>query len=276
MTGLPPLARRALTEAVGTGLLVMVVVGSGIAAQRLSTGQAGLQLLENAAATAAGLVAIILMVGPVSGAHLNPLVSVGDWWLGRRHRAGGALAGSDLAAYLPAQVAGGIAGAMLANLMYDLPAVTWSTTARSGGHLWLAEVVASAGLVLLVFALVRSGRTGYAAAAVGAYIGAACWFTSSTSFANPAVTIRRMFTDTFAGISPSSVPGFVLAQVAGLLVGVGLVLLFYPRRRAVHAAEVNDVVPGWQDAPPAYPDLDAKPGGPLPGLPLPTPQGRPW
>ena len=254
----------------------MVVVGSGIAAQRLSAGQTGLQLLENAAATAAGLVAIILMVGPVSGAHLNPLVSLGDWWLGRRHRNGGALAGSDLAAYLPAQVAGGIAGAMLANLMYDLPAVTWSTTARSGGHLWLAEVVASAGLVLLVFALVRSGRTGYVAAAVGAYIGAAYWFTSSTSFANPAVTIGRMFTDTFAGISPSSVPGFVLAQLAGLLVGVGLVLLFYPRRRAVPAAEVNDVVPGWQDAPPAYPDLDAKPGGPLPGLPLPTPQGRPW
>ena len=271
----PPLARRALAEAVGTGLLVLVVVGSGIAAQRLSAGQTGLQLLENAAATArAGCDHPDGRAGV--GRHLNPLVSLGDWWLGRRDRASGALTGSDLAAYLPAQVAGGIAGAMLANLMYDLPAVTWATTARSGGHLWLAEVVASAGLVLLVFALVRSGRTGYVAAAVGAYIGAAYWFTSSTSFANPAVTIARMFTDTFAGISPSSVPGFVLEKVVGLLVGLALFLLFYPRRRAVHAAEVNEVVPGRQDAPPAYRDLDAKPVGTLPGLPLPTPQGWPW
>jgi len=276
VTCLPPLGRRALAEAVGTGLLVMVVVGSGITAQRLSAGQTGLQLLENATATAAGLVAIILMVGPVSGAHLNPLVSLGDWWLGRRHRGGGALAGRDLAAYLPAQVVGGVAGAMLANLMYDLPAVSWSTTIRSGGHLWLAEVVASAGLVLLVFALVRSGRSSYVPAAVGAYIGAAYWFTSSTSFANPAVTIGRMFTDTFAGIKPSSVPGFLLAQVAGLLVGVALVLLFYPRR-AIPAAEADAAVLRRADLPPAYPDLEAGPGGgPRPGLPVPTAQGRPW
>jgi len=211
VTCLPPLGRRALAEAVGTGLLVMVLVGSGIAAQRLSAGQTGLQLLENATATAAGLVAIILMVGPVSG-----------------------------------------------------------------GHLWLAELVASAGLVLLVFALVRSGRSSYVPAAVGAYIGAAYWFTSSTSFANPAVTIGRMFTDTFAGIKPSSVPGFLLAQVAGLLVGAALVLLFYPRR-AMPAAEADAAVLRRADLPPAYPDLEAGPGGgPRPGLPVPTAQGRPW
>ena len=250
-----------------------MVVGSGTAAQRLSAGQTGLQLLENAAATAAGLAAIILMVGPVSGAHLNPLISVGDWWLSRRARTAGGLSGRDLVAYVPAQVMGGIAGAMLANLMFDLPAVSWSSTTRSGGHLWLAEVVASAGLVLLVFALVRSGRTGYAPAAVGAYIGAAYWFTSSTSFANPAVTVGRMFTDTFAGISPSSVPGYVLAQLGGLLVGLGLVVLFYPHR-TVRASGVAAALPPLPDRlPTAYPDLDL--GADLGGSVLPTRDGQP-
>ena len=179
------------------------------------------------------------------------------------------LSGRDLAAYVPAQVIGGIAGAMLANLMFDLPAVSWSSTTRSGGHLWLAEVVASAGLVLLVFALVRSGRTGYAPAAVGAYIGAAYWFTSSTSFANPAVTVGRMFTDTFAGISPSSVPGYVLAQLGGLLVGLGLVVLFYPHR-TVRASGVAAALPPLPDRlPAAYPDLDlgADLGGSFAGPP---------
>ncbi len=220
------LARRAAAEFTGTALLVTVVVGSGIAAARLSPDDVGLQLLENALATALGLGALILMFGPVSGAHFNPVVTLADWWLGRRYETGLEL--RDVYAYVPAQVAGGIAGAVLANLMYGLPAATWSNTARSAGHLWLAEVVATSGLLLLIFALVRSGRAAVAPAAVGAYIGAAYWFTSSTSFANPAVTVGRAFSDTFAGIAPGSVPGFVAAQLGGLLVAAAAINYFYP------------------------------------------------
>ncbi|WP_446211998.1 aquaporin [Micromonospora sp. IBSANI012] len=220
------LSRRAAAEFAGTALLVAAVVGSGIAAARLSPDDVGLQLLENAIATALALGALILTFGPVSGAHFNPVVSAVDWWLGRR--AGTGLTAQDLAAYTGAQVTGAIAGAILADLMFGLPAVTWSGTARTGGNLWLAEVVATAGLVVLVFALARSGRSAAAPAAVGAYIGAAYWFTSSTSFANPAVTIGRAFTDTFAGIMPTSVPGFVVAQVAGGLVAVAALALWYP------------------------------------------------
>jgi arsenate reductase len=237
------LARRAAAEAAGTALLVTVVVGSGIAAAKLSPGNTGLELLENAIATALGLGVLILMFGPVSGAHFNPVVSVADWWLGRR--AGTGLTALDLAAYLPAQVAGAIAGSVLANLMYALPAVTMSTTKRTGGNLWLAEVVATAGLLLLIFALVRSGRASMAPAAVGAYIGAAYWFTSSTSFANPAVTIGRAFTGTFAGIAPASVPGYVVAQFAGLVVGLGAIALFYPGA----GAAADDVVVPHQTEP---------------------------
>jgi arsenate reductase len=243
-----PLARRAAAEAAGTALLVTVVVGSGIAAARLSPGNIGLELLENSIATALGLGVLILMFGPVSGAHFNPVVSVGDWWLGRK--AGTGLTARDLAAYLPAQVAGAIAGSVLANLMYALPAVTMSTTGRTGGHLWLAEVVATTGLLLLIFALVRSGRASVAPAAVGAYIGAAYWFTSSTSFANPAVTIGRAFTDTFAGIAPASVPGYVVAQLAGLVVGLGAIALFYP---GAGAAAGDVVVPHETEAEAAEP-----------------------
>jgi arsenate reductase len=220
------LPRRASAEFAGTALLVAAVVGSGIAAARLSPGDVGLQLLENAIATALALGALILTFGPVSGAHFNPVVSAVDWWLGRR--AGTGLTGRDLAAYTLAQVAGAIAGAVLADLMFGLPAVTWSGTDRTGSHLWLAEVVATAGLIVLVFALARSGRTAAAPAAVGAYIGAAYWFTSSTSFANPAVTIGRAFTDTFAGIAPASVPGFVAAQLVGGLVAVAALTVWYP------------------------------------------------
>ena len=222
-----PLWRRAAAELLGTGMLVAVVVGSGIMAARLSPGDAGVRLLENSTATALGLAVIILLVGPVSGAHLNPVVSVADWWLGRRTGTG--LSGRALAAYVPAQVVGAVGGAVLANLMFDLAAVDWSGTDRDQPHLWLGEVVATAGLVLLVFALARSGRAAVAPAAVGGYIGAAYWFTSSTSFANPAVTVGRAFTDTFAGIAPESVPGFVIAQLAGLVVGLGLLVVFYPR-----------------------------------------------
>nr|BFE76151.1 hypothetical protein GCM10020092_094520 [Actinoplanes digitatis] len=218
--------RRLLAEFLGTALLVTAVVGSGIMASTLSPNDIGLQLLENSVATAFALGALILTFGPVSGAHFNPVVSAADWFLGRRTRTG--LTGTDLTGYLAAQTAGAIAGSILANLMFDLAAVTFSTKDRAAGHLWLGEVVATAGLLLLIFALARSGRAAVAPAAVGAYIGAAYWFTSSTSFANPAVTIGRAFTDTFAGIAPASVPWFVVAQLGGLLVGVGLLLALYP------------------------------------------------
>jgi glycerol uptake facilitator-like aquaporin len=224
-----PLARRAAAELVGTGMLVAVVVGSGIMASRLSPGDTGLELLENSLASAAGLAVIILVVGPVSGAHLNPVISVADWALGRRSETG--LTGRDLTAYLAAQVTGAIGGAVLANLMFALPAATASATNRSAPHLWLGEAAATAGLVLVVFALARSGRSRLAPAAVGAYIGAAYWWTSSTSFANPAVTVGRAFTGTFAGIAPGSVPGFIAAQAVGAAAGAALVLVLYPARR---------------------------------------------
>jgi arsenate reductase len=221
-----PLPRRLLAEFLGTALLVTAVVGSGVMATTLSPDDVGLQLLENSIATALALAALILTFGPVSGAHLNPVVSAADWIVGRRSCTG--LTATDLAGYTAAQVIGAISGSILANLMFALPAVDWSSKTRSAGHLWLGETVATAGLVLLIFALARSARSPVAPAAVGAYIGAAYWFTSSTSFANPAVTLGRAFTDTFAGIAPGSVPGFVLAQLAGLAVGVALLLALYP------------------------------------------------
>lgn len=227
MTDRSSLPRRLAAEALGTALLVTAVVGSGIAAARLSPTDVGLQLLENAAATAAALAVIILLVGPVSGAHLNPVVSLADWFLGRSRGAGLSL--GEVGAYALAQTSGGIAGAVLANLMFDLPAVTFATTQRSAGHLWLSEVVATAGLVAVVFALARSGRAALSAATVAGYIGAAYFFTSSTSFANPAVTVARAFTDTFAGIDPASVAPYVLAQVVGAALGVATVTLLYPR-----------------------------------------------
>jgi glycerol uptake facilitator-like aquaporin len=227
----PPLLRRLLAEFVGTGLLVAVVVGSGIMAQRLSPGDIGLELLENSLVTAMGLAVIILVTGPVSGAHLNPVVSLADWVIGRHDRSGLPL--RDIAAYIPVQIAGAISGAVLANLMFALPAATASTKVRSGGHLWLGEVVATAGLIAVIFALSRSGNSRIIPAAVGGWIGAAYWFTSSTSFANPAVTIGRAFTDTFAGIKPSDVFAFIVFQVVGTIAGVALVEAFYPVRSAV-------------------------------------------
>ncbi|MGN9804920.1 aquaporin [Micromonospora sp. L32] len=218
--------RRLLAEFTGTALLVTAVVGSGIMATALSPGDVGLQLLENSIATAFALGALILIFGPVSGAHFNPVVSAADWFLGRR--AGSGLTGRDLGGYVAAQAAGAIGGSILANLMFDLAAVDFSAKDRTAGHLWLGEVVATTGLILLIFALARSGRAPVAPAAVGAYIGAAYWFTSSTSFANPAVTIGRAFTDTFAGIAPASVPGFIIAQIVGLAVGIGLLAALYP------------------------------------------------
>ena len=197
------LARRAASEFMGTGLLVAVVVGSGIAAQTLSV-DVGLRLLENALATAGGLAVLILVLGPVSGAHFNPVVSVADWWLGRATSNG--LTGRQLGTYMLAQVAGGICGTILANALNSHPLVGRSQHQRTGANLLLSEVVATAGLVVLIFALVRGGRFTVIPWAVGAYIGAAYWWTSSTSFANPAVTVARAFSNTFAGIAPSSVP----------------------------------------------------------------------
>ena len=220
------LSRRLVAEILGTGLLVTVVVGSGIAAQRLSPDDTGLQLLENSTATFLGLTVLILLFGPISGAHFNPVVSAADWLLGRR--AGTGLSGREVVAYTAAQVVGAIAGAVLANVMFEVPVTELATTERSGTHLWVGEVVATAGLVALIFALARTGRGILAAPAVGAYIGSAYWFTSSTSFANPAVTVGRVFSDTFAGIAPGSVPGFVVAQLVGAGIGVALVGYLYP------------------------------------------------
>ena len=230
----PPLPRRLLAEYLGSAFLAALVIGSGIAAQRLSPGDTGLQLLYNSAATAAGLFAIILMFGPVSGGHFNPVVSLVD-------AAFGGLSRRDALAYLPAQVGGCITGAVAANAMFALSAISISGNHRASAAHVLAEVIATLGLVLVIFALARSGRSATAPAAVGAYIGAAYWFTSSTSFANPAITVGRVFSDTFAGIAPAAVPAFVVAQLAGGAVAFGLIRVLYPDVGSAEAATV--VVP---------------------------------
>ena len=223
----PSLWRRALVELIGTGALVAVVIGSGIAAARLSPADPGLRLLESSVATALGLTVLIIVLAPVSGAHFNPVVSVADWWLGRRR---GGLAGLQLAPYVGAQLLGGVGGAVLANAMFEIPTTLATTDRISAGHL-LGEVVATAGLVLVIFACIRSGRGPLVIGpAVGAYVGAAYWFTSSTSFANPAVTIGRLFSDTSAGIAPSSALQFAGAQLVGGVLGVLLVWTLFPSR----------------------------------------------
>jgi glycerol uptake facilitator-like aquaporin len=230
--------RRLLAELLGSAFLAAVVVGSGIAAQRLSPGQTGLQLFENAAATAGGLLAIILMFGPVSGGHFNPVVSFADAVFG-------GVSWRDAGWYLPAQVAGCIGGAVVANLMFAQAAVSISAKDRATPAHFLAEIVATLGLIVVIFALARSGRARYAPAAVGAYIGAAYFFTSSTSFANPAITIGRMFSATFAGIAPSSVPPFIAAQILGGALAVLVIRALYPRLTSADAAEI--VVPHHRD-----------------------------
>ena len=214
------LLRRAVAEAVGTGLLVLAVIGSGIAGSQLS-GDGGIQLLVNALATAGALVAIILAVGPVSGGHLNPAVTLADMVLG-------GLRAAEAGAYCLAQVAGGLAGAVVANLMFSEPAIELATTSRGSGALWLSEVVATFGLLLVIFGVVRSGRAAIAPFAVATYIGGAYFFTSSTSFANPAVTAARSLSDTFAGIHPASVPAFVACQLAGAGLAVALTRFLHP------------------------------------------------
>ena len=226
--------RRLFAEWLGSALLAALVIGSGIAAQQLTPADVGLELLYNAAATAAGLFALILMFGPVSGAHFNPVVSFVD-------AAFGGLRWRHALAYLPAQVIGCVSGAVLANVMFSRAAVSISTHHRATGAHFVSEIVATAGLLLVIFALARTGRGATAPAAVGAYIGAAYWFTSSTSFANPAITIGRMFSDSFAGIAPSSAPAFIAAQIIGGVTGYAAIKALYPALTPAEASEA--VVP---------------------------------
>ncbi|MFF3346634.1 aquaporin [Streptomyces sp. NPDC002779] len=224
-----PLPSRAAAELLGIALLVAVVVGSGIQATEL-TQDVGLQLLANSIATVFGLGILILLLGPVSGAHFNPVVTLAEWWTARR--GGDGVTAREAAVYVPAQVVGAIAGAILADAMFGKPLVEWSTHDRSAGHLLLGEVVATAGLILLIFGLARTHQLRFAPVAVASYIGAAYWFTSSTSFANPAVTIGRTFSDTFAGIAPGSLLGFIGAQLVGGAVGLALVALIFVQGRS--------------------------------------------
>jgi glycerol uptake facilitator-like aquaporin len=227
-----PLTRRLMAEGVGTGFLLVAVVGSGIMAQRLSAGEVGLQLLESAFATGAALVAIIFVVGPVSGAHLNPVVTAVDRLFG------GLASGREAVAYIGAQLVGGAAGTVVANLMFDRAAIEWSTKVRSAPGLWIGEVVATFGLLLVVFGVARSGRGTIAPFAVGGYIAGAYWFTSSTCFANPAGTLARMLTDSFAGIAPGSAPAFVAFELVGAALAAGAIRMLYPDA----AARAHDVV----------------------------------
>ncbi len=226
-----PLPRRLLAEYVGSAFLAALVIGAGIAAQKLSPGDVGLELFENAAATGAGLFAIILMFGPVSGGHFNPVVSCLD-------ASFGGMRWREAAAYTPAQVAGCITGAIVANAMFAQTLVTISTKHRASGAHLLAEIVATLGLMLVIFSLTRTKRGATAPAAVGAYIAAAYFFTSSTSFANPAISIGRIFSNTFAGIAPSSVPGYIAAQIVGGFAAIGLLRVLYPDVTPEEAAEV--------------------------------------
>ena len=212
---------RALAEGIGTGFLLAVVVGSGVMAQDLSPGDVGLQLLENSTATALALAALILTFGPVSGAHFNPVVTLAEFATGKLER-------RALGPYLVAQVLGGCAGAIVANLMFELPAVELATNDRIRAGTFLAEVVATFGLLTVIFGVVRSGRLVAVPVAVGGYIGAAYWFTSSTSVANPAATIGRTLSDTFAGIRPASAPGFIAAQLLGAALAVAVARVLFP------------------------------------------------
>lgn len=225
------LARKALAELVGTAFLLMAVVGSGIMATRLST-DTGLQLLENSIATGAALVALIIALQPVSAAF-NPVVTLVE-------RALGLIATKDALVLIAAQVVGAAGGVVLANLMFELPAVSISTTERGGAGQWIGEIVATVGLVLIIFGSVRGDRSRTVAFAVGGYIAAAYWFTSSTSFANPAVTLARTLSDSFAGIAPASVLMFVAMQVLGGVIAVVLVRGLYPaRQRALVAPDAD-------------------------------------
>ena len=215
------LARRLTAEAIGTGLLVMAVIGSGVMATRLSPGDTGLQLLENAAATAGALIGLILMFGAVSGAHFNPVVTLVD-------RLFNTISTREALGYTVAQIIGGCVGAIVANAMFELPLVELSTKERASGPAALSEFVATIGLLLVIHGCVRTGRASSVAYAVGVWIGGAYFFTSSTSFANPAVTIARTLSDTFAGIAPQSAPLFIVMQLVGGLAAFALIGFIYP------------------------------------------------
>jgi glycerol uptake facilitator-like aquaporin len=249
-----PLARRLFAELLGSAFLAALVIGSGIAAQTLSPSDVGLQLFENAAATAAGLFTIILMFGPVSGGHFNPVVSLADATFG-------GLCWRDALAYIPAQVAGCILGAIAANGMFSLAALNISTHHRASPAHLFSEVIATAGLLLVIFSLARTRRNSTAPAAVGAYIGAAYFFTSSASFANPAISVGRMFSNTFAGIAPASVPGFILAQLLGGACAIFTIRALYPDITPADAAEA--VMPHHQEKP----NADGSISQPLPAGP---------
>jgi len=240
MTNTPSLARRLLAELLGSAFLAALVIGSGIAAQTLSPNDVGLELFENAAATAAGLFTIILMFGPVSGGHFNPVVSLAD-------ASFRGISWRDALAYVPAQVAGCVLGALTANGMFSLAAVSISTHHRASSAHLFSEAIATAGLLLVIFSLARTKRASTAPAAVGAYIGAAYFFTSSASFANPAISVGRMFSDTFAGIAPASVPGYVVAQLVGGALAVLALRVLYPHVTPAEAAEV--IMPHHEEQP---------------------------
>jgi glycerol uptake facilitator-like aquaporin len=235
----PPLARRLFAEFLGSALLAALVIGSGIAAQTLSPGDVGLELFENAVATAMGLATIILMFGPVSGGHFNPVVSLADATFG-------GISYRDALAYAHAQVAGCVLGAVTANGMFALAAVSISTHHRATPAHLFSEAIATAGLLLVIFSLARTKRLSAAPAAVGAYIGAAYFFTSSASFANPAITVGRMFSDTFAGIAPASAPGYVVAQLLGGASAILAIRVLYPHVTPAEAAEL--VIPHHERA----------------------------
>ncbi len=217
----PDMSQRATSEFVGTFFLLLAVVGSGIMAQTLSPDDVGLQLLENSIATAGALTCLILVFASSSGAHFNPAVTL---WA----RIEGELDDRMAAAYFAAQVSGGILGVIAANVIFDLDAVSWSTTDRRDWTLWISEVIATFGLLMVIIGVVRSGRERFVAFAVAAYIGGAYFFTSSTSFANPAVTVARMFSDTFAGIEPASVLPFIVAQILGALLAIAVMRVTHP------------------------------------------------
>jgi glycerol uptake facilitator-like aquaporin len=238
----PPLSRRLFAELLGSAFLAALVIGSGIAAQTLSPGDAGLELLENALATAAGLAAVILMFGPVSGGHFNPVVSLAD-------ASFGGISVRDALAYIPAQIGGCVLGAIAANAMFALAAISISTHHRASSAHLLSEAIATLGLLLMIFSLARTKRTASTPAAVGAYIGAAYFFTSSSSFANPAISVGRIFSNTFAGIAPASVPAFLLAQMIGGVCAIFAIRVLYPDVTAAEAAEL--LVPHHEASPPA-------------------------
>ncbi|MEU9230961.1 aquaporin [Streptomyces subrutilus] len=245
MTAHTSLPRRAAAELIGTAGLLVVVIGSGIQAAELSR-DTGVALLANSAASAIGLGLIITLFGPLSGAHLNPVVTLTAWW--SRRTGGEGLDGREALAYTVAQTAGAIGGAVLAEAMFGRTPGAFATQVRDGGHLLIGEVVATAGLVLVIQGLGRIGRARLIPAAVAAYIAAAIWFTSSGSFANPAGTVGRSFTDSFTGIAPQSLPGFVAAQLIGGILGLALAGFLYGTSRAAKSVPLETLAePGPVD-----------------------------